>query len=70
MKRTAIGVFVAGLFAVALLPAAAGSPPGASACPVFPSNNVWHADVSKFTAQQTQFVVAGIHECVDHPVAS
>jgi len=29
------------------VPAAAIPPPGAPACSVFPSNNVWHADVSK-----------------------
>jgi len=28
------------------VPAAALPPPGAPGCPVFPSNNVWHADVS------------------------
>src|SRR5204862_6489694 len=33
------------IFAVAM-PAAAIPPPGASGCSVFPSNNVWHADVS------------------------
>src|SRR5437016_13786113 len=29
------------------VPAAAIPPPGAPACRVFPSNNVWHADISK-----------------------
>jgi len=41
---------VAGLLASALLPAvpatAGTSPPGASSCPVFPSDNVWNADIS------------------------
>jgi hypothetical protein len=29
------------------LPAAATPPPGAPACSIFPSNNVWHANISK-----------------------
>ena len=27
-------------------PAVAGAPPGAPSCPIFPANNVWHADIS------------------------
>src|SRR6266508_1549537 len=35
------------LVATITLPADAIPPPGAQACSVFPSNNVWHADVSR-----------------------
>jgi hypothetical protein len=37
----------AALLVLASLPAASKAPPGASACPVFPADNAWHADVSK-----------------------
>jgi len=34
------------MFVAVAIPAAAIPPPGAPSCSVFPSNNVWHADVS------------------------
>jgi hypothetical protein len=47
-----VGRFARALAAAAMViavavPAAAIPPPGAPACRVFPSNNVWHADISK-----------------------
>jgi cell division septation protein DedD len=46
MRRGLIALSVAGLIAGLCAPARALAPPG-TACPVFPSNNVWHADISK-----------------------
>jgi len=37
----------AGLAAFPVAGAGAISPPGASGCPVFPADNVWHSDISK-----------------------
>jgi len=46
MRRGVIALAVCGLVAGLCVPARAVAPPGTS-CSVFPSNNVWHADVSK-----------------------
>jgi hypothetical protein len=46
--RKLVGVAVLAVLALVIcLPAGATPPPGAPGCSVFPSNNVWHADVSK-----------------------
>jgi hypothetical protein len=37
----------AGLVALPVAGAEAMSPPGASGCPIFPADNVWHSDISK-----------------------
>ncbi|TML79417.1 MAG: hypothetical protein E6G04_05850, partial [Actinobacteria bacterium] len=47
MGRFARALAVAAMVIAVAVPAAAIPPPGAPACSVFPSNNVWHADVSK-----------------------
>jgi hypothetical protein len=51
MRRLPAAVAVSGLLGLALVasgPVAGGAPlPGAGACPFFPADNVWHADVSR-----------------------
>jgi len=47
MRREAGLLAAVATFALTAVPAGAIPPPGASACRVFPSDNVWHADVSK-----------------------
>src|SRR5437870_338604 len=47
MRRLALTCSAAALVLVAAAPAPAIPPPGAAGCRVFPSDNVWHADVSK-----------------------
>jgi len=47
MERIARALAVSALLLGIAVPAAAIPPPGAPACRVFPSNNVWHADISK-----------------------
>src|SRR5687767_1736094 len=51
MRRARLLMIGAALAATALAapspsPVHAGPPPGAEACPIFPADNVWHADVS------------------------
>jgi cell division septation protein DedD len=45
--RFARALATAAMVIAVAVPAAAIPPPGAPACRVFPSNNVWHADISK-----------------------
>jgi hypothetical protein len=46
MKRAIVSLVAALVVAAVCLPAGATPPPGTS-CSLFPSNNVWHADISK-----------------------
>ena len=67
MRLTIAGAAIAAaILATPMLPvgpAGAGtSPPGASACPVFPADNVWNADISHLPVDVAEQRVAGEHE--------
>ena len=47
MERIGRAFVIAAVMVGVAVPAAAIPPPGAPACHVFPSNNVWHADISR-----------------------
>lgn len=47
MRRIIGAVLAAGSLVLGTAPSGAIPPPGASACRVFPADNVWHADISR-----------------------
>ena len=51
-RAVLICLVAAGLGAFPIAGAGAVSPPGASGCPVFPADNVWHSDISKLPVHQ------------------
>ena len=47
LRRLLLLALLCAAAVAAVAPSAAVPPPGAPACPLFPADNVWHADVSK-----------------------
>ncbi|MGZ4190566.1 MAG: hypothetical protein ACXVQ5_12100, partial [Actinomycetota bacterium] len=67
MGRFARALIAAMVLVGVAVPAFATPPPGAPSCRVFPSNNVWHADISKLpvnarSAAWLASMSASVHE--------